>query len=553
MVNLAKSYLFYFCLVLNFLGSHQLFGENVDSGKVIVISTNDSFHFLFPGKAKMCLNMIVRNESRIIERCLNSVKNVVDCISICDTGSTDNTVEIIEQFMKKNKIPGKIHRHDWKNFGHNRTLSAKAAQQTLKELDFPLQDTYLLLLDADMVLEVDSDFKNQPFFADSYLVLQYNEVMSHYNKRLIRASLPWECVGVTHEYWSCPQALEARLPTLKIDDRGDGGCKADKFERDVALLTEGLKNEPNNSRYMFYLAQSYRCMRKFNEAIHWYKARIAEGGWQEEVWYSKLMLGEIYQEMNFWDQALHWYLDAYQTNRDRAESLQKIATHYRLEGKNELAYLFAKHGSRIPFPKDQLLFISDPVYKYQFDEEISIAAYYIPLFKDEGFEAADRLALKKNIPSHVKEQSYKNLVFYAQPLPNTEFKSLNSELSLKKENSDSLPISSDNSSYDFSSFRRSSRPIEFDNGSLFLVYEPVDSSKEERNHIHRFVYLDKNSQIQKISRPFIFKQQGEELCNEMTLDSSSNKFLISFSIKGKDNSICSVNIDTVRSLLKPLP
>ena len=45
--------------------------------------------------AKICLTMIVRNESHIIERCLNSVKGIVDCVAICDTGSTDNTVAII--------------------------------------------------------------------------------------------------------------------------------------------------------------------------------------------------------------------------------------------------------------------------------------------------------------------------------------------------------------------------------------------------------------------------------------------------------------------------
>ena len=57
--------------------------------------------------------------------------------------------------MQKNKIPGKVHEHPWKNFGHNRTLSVEAAQQTLAELGFPLSNTYFLLLDADMLLKTD--------------------------------------------------------------------------------------------------------------------------------------------------------------------------------------------------------------------------------------------------------------------------------------------------------------------------------------------------------------------------------------------------------------
>ncbi len=222
--------------------------------------------------------MIVKNEEKIIERCLESAKNVVDCISICDTGSTDNTIQIIEQFMQKNAIPGKVHKHAWKNFGHNRTLSFEAAQTTLKQLGIPLSSTYLLLLDADMMLEVDPAFNKNLLNEDSYLMSQVNCSQVYYNTRLIRASLPWQCLGVTHEYWSCKIPTdESKLDTLRINDRDDGGCKSDKFERDIRLLLEGLKNEPENERYMFYLAQSYKSINNYNESIKWYLERIKKG------------------------------------------------------------------------------------------------------------------------------------------------------------------------------------------------------------------------------------------------------------------------------------
>ena len=47
-----------------------------------------------PSIPTLCLNMIVKNESRIIHRLLNSVKDIIDCFCICDTGSTDNTVAV---------------------------------------------------------------------------------------------------------------------------------------------------------------------------------------------------------------------------------------------------------------------------------------------------------------------------------------------------------------------------------------------------------------------------------------------------------------------------
>ena len=55
-----------------------------------------------------------QNESRIMERCLNATKSIVDFVSICDTGSTDNTPEIIENWCKENEIPGTVHHEPFK-------------------------------------------------------------------------------------------------------------------------------------------------------------------------------------------------------------------------------------------------------------------------------------------------------------------------------------------------------------------------------------------------------------------------------------------------------
>lgn len=396
--------------------------------RILIIGILLSPHFLLGGEIKLCLTMIVKNEEKIIERCLDSVKEIVDCISICDTGSTDNTVKVIEQYLRDKKIPGKIYKHEWKNFGHNRTLSVQAAQKTLEEFDFSLSDTYLLLIDADMMLEKDSSFNKNSLQDDYYLIVQKNHFQSHYNNRLIRASLPWESLGVTHEYWSCKKPSKGgRLQTLRIDDKDDGGCKADKFERDVRLLTQGLKDEPDNVRYMFYLAQSYKCLKNYEEAVKWYKMRIEKGGWVEEVWFSKLMIGQCYEVRGQWDQALLAYLDAYQFNPERAEPLQQISTHYRIEGQNNLAYSFAKQGSTIPYPSNQILFITDSVYDFLFDQDISISAYYTP-FKEEGYAATNRLILKKSVPSNIKEQAYRNMLFYVETLKNIKYQPI--EISL---------------------------------------------------------------------------------------------------------------------------
>ena len=94
----------------------------------------------------ICLNMIVKNESKIITRLLTTVLPIIDTYCICDTGSTDMTKEIIKEFFDMRCIEGKIIEEPFKNFGHNRTVALNAAKDMAD---------YLLFLDADMKLVID--------------------------------------------------------------------------------------------------------------------------------------------------------------------------------------------------------------------------------------------------------------------------------------------------------------------------------------------------------------------------------------------------------------
>lgn len=506
---------------------------------------------------KICLTMIVRNEQKIIERCLDSVKNIVDCISICDTGSTDDTVQTIQHYLNTSGLPGKVHQHTWKDFGHNRTRSVIAAQEWLKEIGFALEDTFLLLLDADMMLEIGAHFDKQALTSDGFQLIQKNQNLSYYNTRLIRASLPWKCVGVTHEYWASQKPCrEEKLHSLTIDDRNDGGCKADKFERDVRLLTQGLKDEPNNARYMFYLARSYDCLKQYEKAIEWYRQRIKMGGWLEEVWYSTYMIGRCYEELGSWDQALSHYLEAYQLNPARAESLQEISRYYRSKGQHHLAYAFAKMGARIPYPSQQVLFISHSVYQYLFDEDISISAYYTP-FKEEGYAAANRLILNKLVPQHVKDQAYKNMLFYVESLRNADYHPLVNDITPLNERFSARynPIDKVDQhvvqQHDFSRFLGSAAPVPFDNGQLMLVYETVPQDKDQRSW-HRFVYFDQNPHVVRVSKPFNFLNKENEHCYGMSANETATKLMMPIAIADKEAYLCSVDFATVRAMLEPV-
>ena len=99
----------------------------------------------------ICLNMIVKNESRIITRLLDSVISIIDTYCICDTGSTDDTISIITNYFDKHQITGIIINEPFKNFGYNRSFALNIAREKSKA-------DFLLLLDADMQLQIGPKF-----------------------------------------------------------------------------------------------------------------------------------------------------------------------------------------------------------------------------------------------------------------------------------------------------------------------------------------------------------------------------------------------------------
>uniref|UniRef100_A0A6C0BJX4 Glycosyltransferase 2-like domain-containing protein n=1 Tax=viral metagenome TaxID=1070528 RepID=A0A6C0BJX4_9ZZZZ len=334
-------------------------------------------------KPFLCLNMIVKNESRIIKRLIDTALPIIDSYCICDTGSTDNTIEMIRNYMTEKKIPGEVFELPFRDFGYNRTESLKRAEKWGR---------YALLLDADMKLEILPDFKKSDIILDMYQIKQKNAALDYYNTRIVRTDKGITCVGVTHEYYNAPPGTSSgQLNTLEIDDVGDGGAKSDKFERDVRLLRKGLLEDPKNVRYRFYLANSYRDLatmiegrdrelaRKYlKRAIKWYHRRIEMGGWDEELFHSCYEIGNIYRKMEKYDRAVYWWSEAYLHRKTRAESLYEIIKYYREKDAvhAELAAHYYDIAKKIPYPKNDVLFVRKAVYDYLLDYECSILAYY---------------------------------------------------------------------------------------------------------------------------------------------------------------------------------
>jgi len=361
--------------------------------------------------------MIVRNEAMVIERCLEAARPVVDAVSICDTGSDDGTPEIVRRWLAANGIPGAVHEQTFRDFAHNRTLSIESAQATIANLGWDSSNTWLLFLDADMVLEIGRDFRPDALRDDVYRVVQHNGTLEYPNVRLARASLASRFVGATHEYFSAPPGTpEAALETLKIDDRNDGGSRADKYERDRRLLEGELDRDPANARAMFYLAQTCRGLGDLPKSLFWYRRRVEAGGWLEERWYAQTAIGEMLAGAGDTREAASAFIAAIRLDPERPEAYFHLAYTLRALGRHRFAHRAARAGLALGSPANRSLFIDREVLDWGLLREISINAYYTP-WRDEGADANEKLGLGRGAPSGVAGLATSNAIFYAAALP----------------------------------------------------------------------------------------------------------------------------------------
>ena len=357
---------------------------------------------------KFVLILMVRNEERILKRCMESVAGFVEAYCICDTGSTDKTCEIATEFLKTHD--GCLTQVPWQDFGYNRTASFAGAQTYLKTTGWDLKDTYGLLLDADMMF-VPGILKEQTLGHVGYTIVQCAGALEYPNTRLVRMDHLWECKGVTHEYWDAP-CEHIPKAVCRIDDFNDGGCKSDKFQRDALLLEKGLIDEPDNVRYMFYLAQTYHSTGRWKDSIAMYKKRIRAGGWFEEIWYSHYMIAKCHRELGDIPKFEEWMLRAYAYRKERAESLYELARYFRETGQHYKAYQYVVMGQKIPMSTDSL-FIETDVYKGLFDYEQSVLDYYVKSNRYEGLQSSVKYMLKLGL--HHPSVLY-NLQYYTKPL-----------------------------------------------------------------------------------------------------------------------------------------
>lgn len=362
-----------------------------------------------PNGKSICLNMIVKNEAPTIRRCLAGVRPFIDSWVIVDTGSSDDTQELIRETLAD--LPGELFERPWRDFASNRNEALELARG---------HADYLFVIDADEVMTADDGFTLPALDRDCYDV-------PHRVKRsgasfqlvtLFATHLPWRYEAPVHEVLVCDQSFtQGRLDGVCVVGMFDSARNRvdarTKYLGDAAVLEAALQHDPHNPRYTYYLAQSYRDAGEYEKAIELYERRVTLGGWDEEVWSALYEAGALRLHIRQSVAAVSaTLLRAYQARPTRAEPLVLLAAMHRIREEYALAHLYASKAASLPRPDDRL-FMNEAAYAWQALDEQAVAASWLGQF-GEALRLCDRLLAKPELPDSERLRIADNRAAFAR-------------------------------------------------------------------------------------------------------------------------------------------
>jgi glycosyltransferase involved in cell wall biosynthesis len=226
------------------------------------------------------LSIIVKNESRVIERMLNSVYPILDYYCVVDTGSTDGTQEIIRKFFEEKGIPGEVIDHEWVNFEEARNFATKSVEGKCD---------YGFWIDADEQLMIGQNFDINAFKYNlakcqgANVKIHYGG-QNYYRMQFFKTGIGWYWYGPVHEVLIRDQSSDiGSIEGLGVLVTPDGNSwvaetQQQKYEGHAKILEDYVaKDEKKDPRWVFYLAQSYRdanTPENYKKSIEWYQKRI---------------------------------------------------------------------------------------------------------------------------------------------------------------------------------------------------------------------------------------------------------------------------------------
>lgn len=352
-------------------------------------------------KKTICFATMCKNEEHCIRDTLESVYKYIDYWVVHDTGSTDNTIKLVEEFFKEKNIPGELFEGEWVGFDYNKTqLFEKCYDKT----------DYILHLDADDIFSGIPDFSllnketADSYFFNCFRGVFYNVLLLFNNRH------HWKFCGVAHttirdlnnEQYSKSSVFVSDDFYLLSRDTGARSFDPEKYHKDALRLKDQFFNtlfdDPDNlnNRSVFYTAQSYMDSGNFEEAIKWYNLYLKlKYTWQEEQFESCIRIARCLIRLKKSKQLIEKYIVlAINIYDDRCEPYYIYgkycnSLHDWNSGYNYLSKTLNIDSYKIAKEKYSLFVNKSNYFPYNLDE-LSVSCFYLKK-KTEGLNYIDKI------------------------------------------------------------------------------------------------------------------------------------------------------------------
>lgn len=306
---------------------------------------------------------IVKNEARVLERCLESCRGLVDDYLCFDTGSQDGTQEIIKRY-------GDLQTLEFTNYAETKNAALEIAEKGL------LPDDYIVLLDADesmvaghAVLKRYAEEKSVAAVAG--LIVEQdrdgNVVNQYYRVRMWRADGSWRYQGPgVHEFCSGngDVVYDARVVTLHDHSHrtpDDGEALRQRFLWYREVFQAAVQQNDADARSWFYLARTNKDLGEAWPAIDAYERylEIPDNQYRDERWQASYDVAVLWKFMGEYDKAFRSLERCQTIDPGRAEALVLGGMIHYARQDWEAAVPFFEKATQLPVPMNCLLFV-DP-------------------------------------------------------------------------------------------------------------------------------------------------------------------------------------------------
>jgi len=299
------------------------------------------------------LCIMVKNGGDLFEKMLLENMKWIDRWTILDTGSTDNTIEIINKTLIGKK-KGKLYQEPFINFRESRNRCLDLCETNCK-YNVMLDDTYIIQGDFRGFLE---EVRGDQF-ADSYSLLIKSDDTEYYSNRVTKSKNKLRYIYTIHEVIQKDDNINVVIPATRswiFDMRADymENRTMSRKEYDLECLFQMVKEYPDDPRHLYYIAQTYNLLEKHELAAEYFFKRAfhPNDGFDQEKIDALFEMTRIYNyKLNKpWEECERYYQLVCEWDPERPEGFYFLAIHYYLEGKLDIAYPYFKKALEIGFP-----------------------------------------------------------------------------------------------------------------------------------------------------------------------------------------------------------